>query len=190
MTEDDAGGQAAADIEDVLEFWFETLSREQWYRADPVVDAQVGRRLGGLYDRLARAVPEAWLATPEGCLAAVVVLDQVPRNLFRGSPRAFATDAQARAIAAAALKRGFERALAPRRREVLYLPFQHAEDLGCQDRAVALYAALGDERALDFARRHRDIIARFGRFPHRNEALGRTSSAEEVAFLAQPGSSF
>ncbi len=135
-----------------------------------------------------------WALEAEPCLALILLLDQLPRNLFRGSAKAFATDAQAREAARAALARGFDRSLPASWRQFIYLPFEHSEDLADQDLSVKLATALARDpafaRALDYAERHRAIIARFGRFPHRNAALGRVSTAEEEAFLKEPGSSF
>lgn len=175
---------------DVTGFWFETLSPEDWYRAPPRVDAEVAVRFGELYEALREAVPEDWLQTPGGRLAAILVLDQFPRNMFRGTPRAFATDAKALALAKDAIAAGADLALPPEQRAFLYMPFQHTEDLEDQRRSVALYESLGNANNLDFAVRHCEAIARFGRFPHRNAILGRASTPEEIAFLQEPGSSF
>jgi uncharacterized protein (DUF924 family) len=136
-----------------------------------------------------------WQETPDGALALIVVLDQFARNIHRGDLRAFAGDTIALATARALVDTGADRALPPVRRVFVYLPFEHAEDLACQDEALRLFGALAAESpehadTLDYARRHRDIIARFGRFPHRNEVLGRPSTPDEEAFLAQPGSRF
>lgn len=171
-------------------FWFETLAPEQWFRADPEVDRAVRTAFGDLYERFVQFGTEDWEATPDGALAAVLGFDQLPRNLFRGQARAFATDERALALAERAIARGFDQALPPQRRMMLYMPFQHSEDRAIQARSVALFEALGEPRALDFARRHQAVIERFGRFPHRNAALGRASTAEETTFLAQPGSPF
>jgi uncharacterized protein (DUF924 family) len=131
---------------------------------------------------------------PDGALTLAILLDQFPRNLFRGRPEAFAQDAKARATAQAAIARGFDQLLAPVERVFIYLPFEHSEALDDQHRSVALFESLPAvpwrAEQIDYAARHRDIIARFGRFPHRNAALGRVSAAEEAAFLQQPGSSF
>ncbi len=178
------------DIAAVLAFWFDELRPEQWFKKDPEVDATVGARFGPLYERLAAGLPPRWRATPEGCLAAVIVLDQFPRNLFRDDPRAYATDAAALATAEHAIEDGFDSALNPARKQFLYTPFEHSEDPAVQARSVELFAPIDEPEALDYARRHKAIIDRFGRFPHRNAVLGRPSTAEERAFLEQPGSSF
>jgi uncharacterized protein (DUF924 family)/quercetin dioxygenase-like cupin family protein len=179
-----------SEIDRVLSFWFDDLRPEHWFTVDETVDKEVDARFGSLYRRLAAGVPPEWEQTPESCLAAVIVLDQFPRNMFRGDARAFATDAAALEVADRAIGRGFDRALAPVRRTFLYMPFQHSERPEDQARSVDLFAALGDPQTLDFAKRHKEIVDRFGRFPHRNAVLGRASTEEELAFLEQPDSSF
>lgn len=176
--------------EDVLAFWFGELQPPQWFRSDPAVDATILSRFGTTLGALREGVPETWTSTARGTLAAVIVLDQFPRNIHRGTPQAFSSDATALALSASAIARGLDRGLNEVERQFLYMPYQHAEDLAVQERSLELYAALGNANVLDFARRHRDIIARFGRFPHRNAILGRASTAEEAVFLTQPGSSF
>jgi uncharacterized protein (DUF924 family) len=183
--------------QEVLEFWFGSAplqARPEWFRKDAAFDETIRQRFGALVDR-ALAGPLGWSATPEDRLAEIVVLDQFPRNLFRGEARAFAGDARALRLALDLIDSGDHLQLAPLQRWFAYLPLEHAEDLALQDRCVALFEALardatGFDSALDYARRHRDVIARFGRFPHRNAALGRVSTAEEVAYLGQPGSGF
>jgi uncharacterized protein (DUF924 family) len=176
--------------EDVLGFWFGELRPEQWFKKDAALDQEITRRFGDLHRTLAHGVPADWLATARGALAAVIVLDQFPRNMFRGGAAAFATDGLALSVAEAAIAKGFDARLGVSERKFLYLPFEHAEDGAAQARSVQLYQALGDKDALDYALRHKAIIDRFQRFPHRNAALGRTSTAEELAFLKEPGSSF
>ena len=143
-----------------------------------------------VYAALKTNVPPAWLVEPRGMLAAILVLDQFPRNMFRDDPRAFATDAAALALAKRAIDEGIDMRLAPEQRAFVYMPFQHAEALDDQARSIALFTALGNPNNLDFALRHQAIIERFGRFPHRNSVLGRVSTAAELAFLQEPGSSF
>lgn len=174
-------------MEDVLTFWFADPDRA--WRKDPAFDEEIRRRFGDLHAAVVRGEHEAWRTTPRGALAYVIVLDQFSRNLYRGDPRAFAADAQARAAAAEAVAAGHDQALTTAERGFLYMPFMHSEALADQDRAVALFRPLGGA-SLEFAERHRDIVARFGRFPHRNAVLGRASTPEEAAFLTQPGSSF
>ena len=187
---------------DVLEFWFGAPGsaehgslRKCWFEKDPAFDAEIRRRFLALVDEAAAGRLDDWADRPEGLLALIVLLDQFPRNLFRNAPRAFATDAQALALAQQALAQGVDALLMPVARAFIYLPFEHSEDLAMQDRAVALFAALaqhGEAFAsyLDYAERHRDVIRRFGRFPHRNAILGRASTPEEIAFLARPGAGF
>ncbi len=135
-------------------------------------------------------MPQAWLVEPDGYLAAILVLDQFPRNMFRGDSRAFAADAAALALAKRAIAEGIDARLSPEQRAFLYMPFQHSEDAADQERSVQLFTALGNLLNLDFALRHKAIIDRFGRFPHRNAILGRATTQDEAAFLKEPGSSF
>lgn len=172
-------------IDDILHFWFAELSPKNWFRRDADVDATIKRRFGAVYDGLKDGVPDDWLARPEGTLAAIIVLDQFPRNMFRDDARAFATDETALALSKRAIAQGLDDELTPKERSFLYMPFQHSEDAGDQARSVGLFAALGNPSNLDFALRHQAVIDRFGRFPHRNNVLGRTSTAEEEAFLAK-----
>ena len=181
---------SARAVQDILRFWFEELTPEDWYRKDQALDADITRRFGGIYETLKAGVPASWLATPEGWLAAIIVLDQFPRNIFRGEPRAFVTDAEALALAKRAIGEGIDLRLPPERRAFLYMPFQHAENAADQARSVELFTALGNPLNLDFALRHKAIIDRFGRFPHRNAILGRETTQNEAAFLNEPGSSF
>ena len=174
----------------VLDYWFNTLTPDQWWVKDEALDAAIGARFGALLDRLGRHVPDDWRASPRGTLAAVIVLDQFSRNIHRGTARAFENDAAALQLAKDAVARGDDQALNAQERPFLYMPFEHSENLADQDRSVALFGALGNANLLDFAKRHRVIVARFGRFPHRNAILGRASTAEEEAFLKEPGSSF
>jgi uncharacterized protein (DUF924 family) len=190
-----------ADARAVLDFWFAATGgpdfeapRAIWFEVDATFDRTVGARCGALHDAAAAGRLDGWAATPLGCLALLILLDQVPRNLFRSTPRAYATDGQARAHARAAIAAGFDRALSPVQRWFVYLPFEHSETLEDQVRCVALHETMRDHPvcAAEMAavRRHHDIIARFGRFPHRNAFLGRPSTAEELAFLQEPDSSF
>ncbi|MCA9636441.1 MAG: DUF924 domain-containing protein [Myxococcales bacterium] len=176
---------------DILDFWFSERARSKWWSKDEAFDREVEERLGGLHGEAASGRLDAWIAAPEGALAVTLLLDQVPRNVFRGTPRAFATDPQARVVTRAALAAGHDRALpSDAHRLFLYLPLEHSEELADQEDACRLTAALSEGRWYDFAVLHRDIIARFGRFPHRNAILGRESSAEELEFLGGPNSSF
>ena len=176
--------------EAVLAFWFGELQPEDWFRKNEVLDARITERFLALYERLATTPVDRLYGPVRQVLATVIVLDQFPRNMFRGSPRSFESDSLALALAARAVADGADAALSIVERKFLYMPYQHSEDAAVQARSVALFAALGDENTLDYAHRHKDIIDRFGRFPHRNAVLGRTSGEEELAFLTQPGSSF
>jgi uncharacterized protein (DUF924 family) len=163
--------------------------RKQWFRKSRAFDAEIRRRHLALWERAAEGGLERWRATPLASLALLVVLDQFPRNMFRGDARAFATDPLALEVAAGAVGRGFDQLLCASERTFVYLPFEHAEDLEAQRRSLELFGAR-DPDNLEWARRHHAIIERFGRFPHRNAALGRESTPAEIAFLEQAGSSF
>lgn len=183
--------------EAVLAFWFDAapdVAQALWFGKDPALDAEIRTRFLATHEAALAGVLEPWLDHADSALALVVVLDQFPRNMFRDSPRAFAADIRARGCARIALARGFDQAVAPERRAFFYLPFEHSEDLADQRLAVKLFAALVDVPrpgdVFDYALRHYCIVARFGRFPHRNALLGRASTAQETAFLAQPGSRF
>lgn len=188
--------------DDILDFWFGTPGtpthgrfRSEWFRKDAAFDAAIRERfLPAVTAALAGGLAE-WPATPRGALALLIVLDQFPRNLFRGQAQAFAGDARARAVADAVLAQGGDRAMSGVERVFVYLPFEHSEALADQERSLQLFGRLAEEEpgfidTLDYARRHHEVIARFGRFPHRNAALGRESTAAESAYLAQPGSGF
>ena len=191
-----------AQAQAVLDFWFLPpdnpgygQSRAEWFRKDEAFDARIAERFGALIDDALAGGLRAWEATPHGALARLIVLDQLTRNVHRGTPRAFAGDAQALALAQTLTEQGLDQQLPPILRAFAYLPFEHAEDLAMQARAVELFQLLsqaqpGFESMLDYAQRHQEVIARFGRFPHRNAILGRPSTPQEVAFLRQPGSSF
>lgn len=181
---------SSASIDDIIRFWFEELSPKDWFRKDEAIDATIAARFGATYQELRTSVPPAWLDTPEGFLAAILVLDQFPRNMFRGDARAFATDAEALALAKQAIAEGIAAKLGPKQRAFIYMPLQHSEDKADQARSVALFTMLGNPLNLDFALRHQAVVDRFGRFPHRNAILGRPSTEEEEAFLAGPGPSF
>ncbi len=175
---------------EVLAFWFRGDPRDpRWFRKDDAFDRDIRTRFLPLYERAARGELDAWREAPRSCLALIVVLDQFPRNMFRGSARAFATDPLALGAARHALARGWDRELAPAERLFAYLPFEHSENLQDQELACDLMRDFDAEQR-DYALRHRDIIRRFGRFPHRNAALGRASTPEEIEFLKSPGSGF
>jgi len=175
-------------INDVVHFWFTELVPAKQFAKDDAVDATIRKRFGALHASLTEKVPASVTATPLGALAAVIVLDQFSRNLFRASGRAFACDATALAISQEAIRAGFDTQLERNQRVFLYMPFQHSEDRAVQRRSVELFSALGDATTLDYAQQHRDIIDRFGRFPHRNRVLGRDSTPQELEFLkTHPG---
>ena len=181
----------------MLEFWFGAepgAQRGEWFRKDEAFDAEIRRRFGELHASAARREREAWRASPEPMLALVVVLDQFSRNLFRDDVRAFAQDGHARECAVQATGRGDDLLLLPVQRAFLYLPFEHSESLPDQERGVDLMRSLDGFEATrglsEWAVKHRDVVRRFGRFPHRNAVLGRASTPEEAEFLRQPGSRF
>ena len=169
--------------EEVVAFWRQA-GPERWFSKDESFDASCRARFLAAHEHAAAGDLAAWEGTPEGALALLILLDQMPRNMFRGDPRTWATDSDALRIAERAIDRGFDREVAPEMRRFFYLPFMHAEDLAAQERSVSLNEALNDPEINRFARHHRDIVARFGRFPHRNEVLGRMSTPDEIAFLA------
>jgi uncharacterized protein (DUF924 family) len=172
--------QAAA----VLRFWFEETAPRQWFAGDGAFDALIRQRWGGLTGAALAGALSAWGQQPSSALALVLLLDQFPRQIWRGSARAFAGDGQALILSLAGVERGWVAAdPEPARRQFWLMPQMHSEDLAVQEAALPLFERFTDERTLDFARRHRDVIARFGRFPHRNAVVGRVSSPEELAFL-------
>ena len=169
--------------DEVLRFWFTEVPREQWFAGGVTLDEQIRYRFLDVHRMVAAAPEDALLADAKTALAAVIVLDQFSRNMFRGSPGAFANDAKALAIAQKAIAKGFAGALSVDERLFLYLPFEHQENVDAQARSVELISALGDPELTKYAQAHKDIIDRLGRFPHRNAILGRTSTAEEMEFL-------
>lgn len=184
-------------VKDVLDFWFGAPDaaefgqrRQCWFVQDPEFDATILAQFAKDFEIAADGGHGSLADTAEGALALIIMLDQFPRNLFRGAARAFATDARALALARSAVAAGHDQALNVVQRCFVYLPFEHSEDLADQDESVRLFESLGDAEFLDFAVRHRAVIAQFGRYPHRNAVLGRDSTAAETAFLEQPGSSF
>jgi uncharacterized protein (DUF924 family) len=175
---------------DVLRFWFEETAPEQWFRQDAAFDAPLRARFASTHAYVAALALDTCLGDASTALAAVIVLDQFSRNMFRGSPGAFASDAKALRLAQAAIDQGLDREVATNARLFFYLPFEHAEDSAMQARGVALIASLADPELVKWAAAHKAIIDRFGRFPHRNVALGRVSTPDERDFLKEPGSSF
>jgi uncharacterized protein (DUF924 family) len=183
---------ALPELRHVLEFWFDELKPQAWFTRNEAVDEKITRRFRDTYHRLQQNPPAATELTVAQVVAAVIVLDQFPRNMFRNSPQAFATDAAALQLSREAVAAGLDRQLSGSERgkamrQFLYMPFMHSEDAQIQARSLELFTPLGEE-SFDFARQHEEIIARFGRFPHRNAILGRTSTPEENEFLrTHPG---
>jgi uncharacterized protein (DUF924 family) len=171
---------------DVIGFWRDA-GYQRWFVRDGAFDAQCRTRFLDAHFAASRRELDPWMAGADGALALVLLLDQIPRNVFRGSAHSYATDALARHHAAAAIDAGFDRAVDPVLRIFLYMPFEHSEDIADQQRAVALTTALGDAGYSRYAILHHDVIARFGRFPHRNAALGRSNTPEEQAWLDAGG---
>jgi uncharacterized protein (DUF924 family) len=170
----------------IVRFWTEA-GPKRWFNKDEAFDADIRGRFLAMHEKAARGELKPWQETPEGSLALLLLLDQFPRNMFRGSARSFATDAMALQVATAAIDRGFDQTTTMPQRQFFYLPLMHSEDLADQERCVALYRAVGDADLLKWADLHADIIRRFGRFPHRNALLGRTTTAEEQGFLDAGG---
>ena len=191
-----------ADAQAVLDYWFGApgspdcgTQRDLWFRKSEATDREIAQRFGPLIERALRGELSDWAVQPDSALAQIVLLDQFTRNTLRDTPRAFAGDARALNAAMAMVGARQDEALRPEQRAFVYLPFEHAEGLGVQDESVRLFTRLAAgapemQEALDYAHRHRAIVQRFGRFPHRNAILGRQSTAEEIAFLREPGSSF
>jgi uncharacterized protein (DUF924 family) len=173
---------------EILRFWFEEHPKD-WFVKNPAFDADMRARFLALHEAAAAGQFAHWADDPGACLALVIVLDQFPRNMFRGEARAFATDAQARAAARVILERGWNRAMSQPQQLFAYLPFEHSESLADQVLCCELMKDF-DAEQLRYAIRHREIIERFGRFPHRNAILGRESTPAELEFLKQPGSTF
>ena len=172
----------------ILEFWFHgDAERKEWFRKDDTFDAEIRAKFLGLYEEAERGGLVSWLESPADCLALIILMDQFPRNMFRGSARTFATDPRALAAARHAVDAGYDKRVGEIARTFFYLPFEHSENLADQERALQLFEGQAN---LEWARKHWEIIRRFGRFPHRNAVLGRQSTPAEIEFLKEPGSSF
>jgi len=176
--------------QEILKFWFEELEPAQWWKKDENLDRTIAERFSQVHLRATRCELFEWRKTDQGRLAEVIVLDQFSRNMFRGSPLAFANDALALALSQEAIAAGADKSLSQAGRSFLYMPFMHSESLKIHDIAVELFQQNGNPNNLDFEFRHKAIIERFGRYPHRNDILGRPSTDEEIEFLKQPGSGF
>lgn len=170
----------------VLDLWFADEHRPLWFRSTDAFDDIIREHFDESWQQARDGRFAHWESSPTGALALVILLDQFPLNMFRNDPRGFSTEAQSRQVADRAITRGFDQTLAQDQKPFLYLPFMHSEDLGDQDRSVALFEAAGLTSNLRWARHHREIVRRFGRFPHRNTILGRVSTAEELAWLETP----
>ena len=174
------------DANEVLKFWFER-DRKAWFEKNPAFDEEICQRFLPAYELGSTGMLDSWKRAPDSCLALVVLLDQFPRNMFRGTARAFAADPVAMAAARTILDHGWDKAMTPDERMFAYLPFEHSESLQDQELSLKLFEGNAN---FEWARKHWEIIRRFGRFPHRNAALGRASTPEEIEFLQQPGSGF
>ena len=172
--------------DEIVSFW-RAAGQKRWFNKDTAFDEEIRKRFLDTYEAAAAGKFSDWEQNAQGALALLILLDQFPRNMFRGDARTFATDPLARAIAAGAIVRGFDSQVPTELRSFFYLPFGHSEDLADQERGIALYKAVGDDENLKWAELHADIIRRFGRFPHRNSVLGRTTTPEEQAFLDDGG---
>lgn len=175
---------------EILDFWFTELSEDERFNGGVAVDEKIRERFSDVHAAAAAGELWKWRVTPEGALAEVIVLDQFSRNLYRGKRKAFASDSQALVLAQAAIEKGFDTQLATNRRLFLYMPFMHSESKLIHVEALRLFAALGNEGSLTYEHIHKDIIDRFGRYPHRNKQLGRKNTPEEDAYLVDTKHSF
>lgn len=172
-----------ATAQEILDFWFSQPVKACWFERSDVLDQQIIQRFSDIYQAACSGQLQDWQQKPETALALTIILDQFARNMFRGSPKAFAGDAQARSIANDALAKNYDQAVSEVERPFFYLPLMHSEILADQQHSLDCYHQLGNPISLDFAQQHYDIIKQFGRFPHRNAVLGRQSTAEEIEFL-------
>lgn len=174
---------------EILSFWFEETQPKQWFQVNEDFDQEIRDRFLVSYDMAQQGMCDGWQRDSDGCLALCILLDQFPRNMFRGEARAFATDHQALLVAEYALKHNLDQVLSPIKRRFIYLPYEHSENLDHQKLSVDLFAGIRDDDPLgyDYAVRHKEVIEKFGRFPHRNKALGRSSTKEEIEYLEQGG---
>ena len=189
-TEHAGDGIEDAELRQVLVYWLLQTGPDKWFSRDDALDAEIRANFSGLHARAVAGDLAHWRGTPDGCLGEIILLDQFSRNLYRGDPLAYVADAQAREVMALALARDFDAGMSKDERRFLYMPLQHSEDSEDQARSVELFRTLEDDDTFKYALRHQEIIARFGRVPHRNADLGRASTAEEIAFLRESDSSF
>ena len=176
--------------QEVIDFWFKEVEPRQWWAKDDTFDQLIKKRFSTIHSQAARCELFPWRETARGRLAEIIVLDQFSRNMFRDTPKAFAQDQMALILSQEAISNAQDAQLEPREKSFLYLPFMHSESLVIHEQAETLYRLLGDPSSLEYQLRHKRIIERFGRYPHRNESLGRESSEDEKAFLKEPGSRF
>lgn len=172
-------------VDDILTFWFSELTQDDWWSGGAAVDGRIRDRFLALHEQIAADIPEAAWREPRAALAAIIALDQFPRNMFRKTARAFATDRLALELSKNAVAKGLDEGLSKSERQFMYMPHVHSEQLADQDRCVELFRGLDDKASVDHAIEHRDIVAEYGRFPHRNRALGRDSTPEEIAFMSR-----
>lgn len=176
--------------QEVLNFWFEELTPKMWWQQESALDNRIRKRFAALHQQARQGELYAWRSIARGALAEIIVLDQFSRNIYRDTPQAFENDAVALVLAQEAVAKGVDRQLAKVERSFLYMPYMHSESALIHEEALKLFTELGEPGNLDFERKHKAIIDRFGRYPHRNRILGRPSTPEELAFLRQPNSGF
>ncbi len=174
----------------IIDFWFKELSPQQWWVKSTELDDLIRQRFGDLHQQASQCELFEWRISAEGALAEIIILDQFSRNIYRDTPQAFSSDSMALTLAQQAVEKGFDQLLVEQQRGFMYLPYMHSESSIIHQEAVKLYSALGNQQNLDFELKHQVIIERFGRYPHRNELLNRSSTVEEIAFLQEPNSSF
>ncbi|MDA0308930.1 MAG: DUF924 domain-containing protein [Proteobacteria bacterium] len=179
-----------ATTQEILDFWFSDDARDKWFIKDAAFDEEVKKNFLTTYKQAKLDPEKSFEDSPEGTLALIITLDQFPRNMFRDTKESFATDDAALKAANISIKKNYDKKLTDEQRKFLYIPFMHSEDIRDQRTCVALFNRLKDQQSVDYALRHKEIILRFSRFPHRNEILGRKSTDEELKFLTQPNSSF
>ena len=168
---------------EIIEYWFSKEVSERWFNSTAEFDRELGERYESVWQQASRGELGEWMNTAEGCLALVIILDQFPLNMFRGEAKSFATEAESRDVAEHAIEQGFDAQLPDDQRAFLYMPYMHSENLADQDRSVELFSQPGLESNLRYAHHHRGIVEKFGRFPHRNEVLGRESTEAEIEYL-------